>query len=419
MKVSVEKVDDINYILRGEVPNNTIERKIEELTAKRDAQEPAEASPSDQQIEQEAIGEIFKAFLDAGIEDAGIQIEELLGQPGFRKYEKQDEKLIIEVDIAKSPNVNVDADYSEIVPAYEKPKAGPQEVEEKMREFATRNAPFGPIETPRSVENGDNVLIDFTGYLDGETFEGGSARSFKLKIGSNAFIPGFEAQLIGMAYGEEKTIEVTFPPTYPAEDLAGKPATFVVKLHEIQEQKSPVLDDAFAQQILNDPNATLDTLREKMAEQISAEALTNLYNQELKPKLIEGLLKTYDFPLPNNIVEQEIDARVRQMMQQMSPEEQKAYSEDKERFLALRESLREESADGIKTALIVEALAKKEHIEVDEQEVISALTYQAMMSGQDAEALVRYYRENNLMKSAQLGLTEDKLFGHILGFDKN
>jgi trigger factor len=304
------------------------------------------------------------------------------------------------------------------VPSYEKPIPDPEQLEEKLTEFSSKQAPFTPIDTPKAVEDGDVAVIDFTGYLDDKEFEGGSAKKFNLRIDSNAFIPGFEEQLIGMEYGQERTITVTFPANYQSDELAGKEAKFVVKLHEIQEQKPFTPDDAFAQKVLSDESATLETLKEKLGDQVIAEELSQLYVTELKPKLVESLLDVFEFTLPNNIVEQEIDAKVREQLQYLSEEEQKVYMEDKQKFFELRHSVADDARDSIKTALIVEALADKEGIEAHEQEVISALTHQAMMTGQDAKELVKYYQENNLMASAKMALIEDKLFGRLLGFDK-
>jgi trigger factor len=211
---------------------------------------------------------------------------------------------------------------------------------------------------------------------------------------------------------------VSFPKDYSGEDLAGKEATFVVKLHEIQEQKAVEINDAFAQKVLQKPEATLETLKKQFEEQVTAEELSQMYMRELKPKIVTALLEKFEFTLPNNIVEQEIDAKVREKTRDFNEEQHKAYMEDKGKFAELRESVREEARKSIKMTLIVEALAKKEGIDVHEQEVIGALGYQATMMGQDAEALVQYYRDNNLMTSAKMGLTEDKLFGVILGFDK-
>ena len=417
MNITVEKVDDINYILSGTVANSLIKDKVAALKAQA-ADAPEGDAPADDKIEQQAAGQAFQAFIEAGIRKAGIDVQTLLGQPGLKKYENRGDAVYFEVEVAVSPEIDTDVDYMAAVPAYTRPTADPKAVDEKLADFAKKVAPLSPIAQPRAVVDGDITIIDFKGFLNGQPFEGGSAEKFKLQIGSGSFIPGFEEQLIGMNYGEERTITVTFPEDYQAENLAGRATEFKVKLHEIQEQKAPVTDDAFAQKVLKDGNATVDTLKMKLADQIAAQALTDLYNNELKPKLVEALLGTFNFSLPNNIVEQEIDAKIREKLQYVPKEEQTQYLEDRAKFLALREAVRQEAKDGIKIAMIVEALAKKEGVEVDEQEVLSALGYQAMMSGQDPQALATYYQENNLMPSAKLALTEDKLFGQMLGFNK-
>lgn len=415
MKVTVDKVDDINYILSGTVENSVIEEKVKKFKEEADKSSSDEKS-EEESIEQEAASQVFKEFIDAGIKEAGIEIDTILGQPALKKYEQQGDNVYFEVDMAVSPEVNTDIDLSDVVPEFTKPKADPAAVEAKLSEFAQRQAPFMKIDAPRAVENDDVAVIDFTGYIDGKPFEGGSAEKFNLKIGSGSFIPGFEEQLIGMEYGEERTITVTFPEDYQAPDLAGKETKFDVKLHEIQVQKVETPDDAFAQKILSDPSATLETLKEKLADQVISDEISRIYMQELKPKIVTALLEKFDFTLPNNIVEQEIDAKVREKTKNFSEEQHKEFIEDKEKFIALRESVREEAQNVVKLALIVEALAKKEGIEVHMQEVHAALGYQAMMTGQDAQELVKYYEENNLMTSAKMGLTEDKLFGKMLGF---
>jgi len=418
VEVSVKKIDDINFIMSGTVENRTIETKVAEFKEKLAKETNADAQKSEN-IEQEAAGEVFKEFINAGIKEANIDIETILGQPLLKKYEQQGENVYFEVALSVSPVVDVDAvDYSEIVPDFTKPKADSAAVEAKLAEFAQQQAPFTKIDQPRASQEGDVAVIDFAGSIEGKPFEGGSAEKFNLKIGSNSFIPGFEEQLIGMEYGEERTITVTFPEDYQAADLAGKETSFDVKLHEIQEQKAEEPDDAFAQKILSDPSATLETLKEKFADQIISEELSRLYMEELKPKIVNALLEKFDFTLPANIVEQEIDAKVREKTKNFTEEEHKQFLQDKEKFLQLRESVREEAQNVVKTALIVEALAKKEGVEVHMQEVHAALGYQAMMTGQDAQELVKYYEENNLMTSAKMGLTEDKLFGKLLGFHK-
>ncbi|WP_418641019.1 trigger factor [Sulfurimonas sp. ST-27] len=415
MEVSVKKIDDINFILSGTIENNIIENKVAEFKEKLTQKTNNETSKSEN-IEQEAAGEVFKEFINTGIKKANIDIDTILGQPLLKKYEQQENNVYFEVALSTSPQINTDIDYNDIIPDFTKPKANPAAVEAKLQEFAQQQAPFTKIDKPRAVKAGDVAVIDFAGSIDGKPFEGGSAEKFNLKIGSQSFIPGFEEQIIGMEYGEERTITVTFPADYQAEDLAGKETKFAVKLHEIQQQEAQTPDDAFAQKILSDPSATLDTLKEKFADQIISEELSKLYMQELKPKIINALIEKFDFTLPENIVEQEIDAKVREKTKSYTEEEHKQFLEDKEKFLQLRESVREDAKRVVKTALIVEALAKKEGIDVHIQEVHAALGYQAMMTGQDAQELVKYYEENNLMTSAKMGLTEDKLFGKLLGF---
>jgi len=417
VKITVEKIDDINYIMSGTVENSLIEDKVAKLKEQATSKPENDESTEDN-IEQDAAGQVFKDFIDAGIKEGNLNVEDVLGQPALKKYEQQDDCIYFEVEMAVSPEINVDIDYKEIAPTYTEPTASEASVDAKLLEFAQKQAPFTKIENAKPIENGDVAVIDFTGYIDDKPFEGGSAEKFNIKVGSNQFIPGFEEQLVGMEYGEERDIIVSFPKDYSSDDLAGKEAKFVVKLHEIQEQKAETIDDAFAKKILQKPDATLDTLKKQFKEQVTAEEISQIYMSELKPKIVTALLAKYDFTLPNNIVELEIDAKVREKTRSFSEEEHKAYMEDKGKFQELRESVRAEARDSIKKSLIVEALAKKEGIDVHEQEVIAALGYQATMTGQDPQALVKYYQDNNLMTSAKMGLTEDKLFGHILGFHK-
>jgi len=416
VKVTVEKIDDINFILSGTVENSLIKEKVEIRKAAIAKEDKKDDTPTDEKIEQDAAGEVFKDFIAAGVKEANIAVETILGQPGLKKYEQRKDEVFFEVELSISPVVHTDVDYKEITPVFTKPVASSADIEKKLAEFALKQAPFTTIPTPKAIENDDVTVIDFEGFIDGKAFEGGSAKNFNLKIGSDSFIPGFEEQLIGMEYGETKDVLLSFPDDYQAEDLAGKESKFVVKLHEIQEQKVGTLDDAFAQQILSDKTATLDTLKEKLADQIISENLSQIYMKDLKPKIIEILLGRFDFTLPNNIVEQEIDAKVREKTKNFTEAEHKPYIEDKEKFAQLRESVRQEAQDSIKIALIVEAIAKKEGVVVNDQEVLGALGYQAMMAGQDAQELLEYYEKNNLMTSAKIGLTEDKLFGKMLGF---
>ena len=428
MKVTVNKVDDANIIISGTLDAAVIDANVEKL-AKQAAKEikvdgfrPGKVPVSvvkqmhGDKLAQDAEGEALRELIDEGMKEAGINASDMIGQPTFKKYEKTDVGIEVEVEVSVRPALDLDG-YMDVVPAFEKPKADEKEVEAKLEEMAKEQAPFEKIARKRAVKDGDMVVIDFEGFVDGVAFDGGKAEKFNLKIGSGQFIPGFEEQIIGMKYDEEKDIVVSFPEEYQAADLAGKEATFKVKLHEIQEQADAEVNDALAQKLLHDEKATLDELKEKVRAQLETAALSKLYNEELKPKMVEALVKKFDIALPNNIVEQEIDAKINAKAQEMSEEELASYKDNEEKINELRDSVRADAIDSVKATFIVDALAKKEEVTVDDQEVSQAIYYEAMMSGQDPQQVIKYYQENNLLPAVKMGMIEDKLFGKMLGLE--
>jgi len=429
VKVTAKKLNDANVLVSGTIENSVIEANIDRLAKEAGKQMKVDGFRQGKvpphvvkklhgdKLRQDAESEALKSLMDEGVKEAGINAADIIGEPIFKKYDKQDDKIEVELELSLRPDVNVEG-HEKAVPAFEKPEATDKEVEEKLTEVAAQQAPFEKIKRKRMVREGDMTLIDFEGFVDGVAFEGGKAEKFNLKIGSGQFIPGFEEQIIGMKYDEEKTVTVTFPEEYQSKDLAGKEAEFKVKLHEIQEQVEPELNDELAQKLLQDEKATLDTLKEKLKEQIANEKVSKLYNEELKPKLIEALVEHFDFALPNNIVEQEIDAKINAKAREMKEEELKEYQENPEKVEALRDEVREEAQNSVKATFIVDALAKKEKVNVEDQEVSQAIYYEAMMSGQDPQQVIKYYQDNNLLPAVKMGMIEDKLFGKLLGLDK-
>ena len=430
MKVTLNKLDDANILVSGTLDAETINKAVDRLAKeaskqiKVDGFRPGKVPVAivkkmhGEKLAQDAEGEVLRELIDAGLKEAGIEAADMIGQPTFKKYEKQENGDIeVEVEIAVRPNPELEG-YADVVPAFEKPKADEKEVEEKLETMAKEHAPYEKLEEKRPLQEGDMAVIDFEGFVDGEPFEGGKAEMFELKIGSGQFIPGFEEQLVGMEIDEEKTIDVTFPEEYPSAELAGKETQFKVKLHEIKTQSAPQVDDTLAKKLLNDEEATIDKLKEGVVAQIEREAIGKLYNEELKPQLVEALVEKYDFALPNNIVEQEIDAKINAKAQEMSEEELKSYQENPEKVEALRDEVRDEAKKSVKATFIVDILAKKEGIEVADQEVSQAIYYEALMSGQDPQKVIEYYQNNNLLPAIKMGMIEDKLFGKLLGLEE-
>ena len=429
MKVAVKKIDDANVLVSGTIENSVIEANIDRLAKEagkqmkvdgfRQGKVPAHVVKKlhGDKLRQDAESDALKSLVDQGIKEAGVSAADVIGEPMFKKYDKKENEIDVELEISLKPNV-VLKDYEKVVPAFEKPKAEAEEVEAKLAEIAKQQAPFEKLKRKRMVRDEDTVIIDFEGFVDGVAFEGGKAEKFSLKIGSGQFIPGFEEQIIGMKYDEEKTVSVTFPEAYQSDELAGKDAEFKVLLHEIQEQVEAEVNDAFAQKLLQDDKATVETLKEKLSEQVVQEKVSKVYNEELKPKLIEALVAHFDFALPNNIVEQEIDAKINAKAREMKEEELAEFKDNAEKIEALREEVRADAENSVKATFIVDALAKKEAVDVGDQEVSQAIYYESMMSGQDPEQVIKYYTDNNLLPAVKMGMIEDKLFGKLLGLDK-
>ena len=430
MKVTVNKVDDANIIVSGTIENSAVEENINKMAVQagkemkvdgfRKGKVPAHVVKKlhGDKLAQDAEGEVLRELIDAGMKEAGINPADMLGQPTFKKYEKTDSGIDVEVEISTRPVFEAEG-HMDVLPTFERPTASEKAIEEKLNEIAAQQSPYQKIKRKRMVRDGDMVLIDFEGFVDGVAFDGGKAEKFNLKIGSGQFIPGFEEQIIGMKYDEEKTVTVTFPEDYQSADLAGKEAEFKVKLHEIQEQVPAELNDELAQKLLQgEENATLEMLTDRVKTQIESTEISKLYNEDLKPKLVEALVEKFDFALPNNIVEQEIDAKINAKAREMSEEELNSFKENPEKVEALREEVRADAVASVKATFIVDALAKKEDVSVDDQEVSQAIYYEAMMSGQDPQEVIKYYQENNLLPAVKMGMIEDKLFGKMLGLDK-
>jgi trigger factor len=428
MNVTVKKVDDANTLVSGTLDSDVIEKNVDKLAkeaakqVKVDGFRPGKVPVSvvkslhGDKLQQDAEGEALKELIDAGLKEAGIAASHMIGQPGFKKYEKGDKGIEVEIEISIKPTFEAEG-YKEAMPAFEKPEAEEKAIDEKIEEVLTQQAPWVKIKRKRMVREGDMTVIDFEGFIDGEAFEGGKAEKFNLQIGSGQFIPGFEDQIVGMKYEEERTVKVTFPEEYQSKDLAGKEAEFKVKLHEIQEQVAEDLTDEVAQKLLGDENATVETLKERIKDQLEREEISKLYQNELKPKIVEALVEKFNFALPNNIVDQEIDAKINQKAQEMSPEELNEYKENPEKVEALRDEVRADAEASVKATFIVDELAKKEEVSVTDQEVSQALYYEAMMVGQDPQQVIKYYEENNLLPAVKMSMIEDKLFGKLLGLD--
>ena len=225
------------------------------------------------------------------------------------------------------------------------------------------------VDVDRPVENGDTVNLDYSGSVDGVKFDGGTAQGQTLTIGSGQFIPGFEEQMVGMAVGEEKDIEVTFPEEYHAENLAGKKAVFSVKVNGIQVKELPTLDDEFAKDVSE--YDTLEALRDAKRQELLEQAEKNAKIQK-ENDVVRKAVENATVEVPDAMVERQIDSFLQDMgyrlqMQGISLEDYLKYTNTE--ISALRDQYRADAALRVKSQLVLEAISKAEAIEATPEEI--------------------------------------------------
>jgi trigger factor len=225
------------------------------------------------------------------------------------------------------------------------------------------------VDVDRPVENGDTVNLDYSGSVDGVKFDGGTAQGQTLTIGSGQFIPGFEEQMVGMAVGEEKDIEVTFPEEYHAENLAGKKAVFAVKVNGIQVKELPALDDEFAKDVSE--YDTLEALRDAKRQELLEQAEKNAKIQK-ENDVVRKAVENATVEVPDAMVERQIDSFLQDMgyrlqMQGISLEDYLKYTNTE--ISALRDQYRADAALRVKSQLVLEAISKAEAIEATPEEI--------------------------------------------------
>ena len=427
MSITTTKIDNANFKISTTIENSEIETVVKRLAKETSKQIKVDGFRAGkvpvaivmkmhgERLTQDGESELVRKALADGYKELEITQDVVIGEPSIQKYDKTDDGIDIEVEVSIKPTFDLDG-YKDIAPEYEEAEISEDEIDERVNSLMDSRAKFVKLEDDRAVENGDMTLIDFEGSVDGELFEGGASDGFNLQIGSNQFIPGFEEQIIGMNSGDEKDVKVTFPEEYQAKDLAGKEAVFKVKLHEIQVKEKVELTEDMAKELLNDKeNGSIETVKEKIKEQLAQEKFGKLYNDELKPKILEALVEKFNFDLPKNIVEQELDAKVNQEAQTMDKEKIEELQKDSDKLNEFRESLRTDATDSVKATFIVDALAKAEEIVVTDDEVSQTLYYEAMMSGQNPQEVIKHYQDNNLIPAIKMGMIEDKLFSKLLG----
>ena len=392
---SLTKTATVQGFRKGKVPVSVIKKQYGE------------------KLVQDAEAESLRGVLEKGLAEMEISNETLIGEPNVSKFDKTEDKIDVTVKLAMRPTIEL-GDYASMVKDFDKPSVSDDAIETRITDLAKNQATMIDVEEDRGLEKDDSALFDFEGTVDGKLFEGGSSKDFSLIIGSGQFIPGFEDQMIGMKKGEEKIIKVTFPENYGG-DLASKDAEFKVNLNAIQTKGEVVIDDELAKKMLpGEDDADLVKLQELVKTQIENEELGKLYNDDLKPALLETYVEALKFDLPEFVVEQEIDMALNKKAGEMSEDEIKELRENEAKLTELRETFREEAVRSVRATFIVDALAAAENVKVEEQEVMQTIYYEAMQMGQDPQKAFEQYKNAGYIPAIQMSMVEDKVLSGLL-----
>ncbi|MED1129843.1 trigger factor [Bacillus paralicheniformis] len=323
---------------------------------------------------QDALDILLPVEYPKAVEEAGI---EPVDRPEIdvEKIEKG-ENLIFTAKVTVKPEVKL-GEYKGLGIEKDDTAVTDEDVQNELKSLQERQAEL-VVKEDGKVEEGDTVVLDFEGFVDGEAFEGGKAENYSLEVGSGSFIPGFEDQLVGLEAGAEKDVEVTFPEEYHAEELAGKPAVFKVKIHEIKAKELPELNDEFAKDV-DEEVETLAELTEKTKKRLE-EAKENEVDAKLREELVVKAAENAEADIPQAMIDTELDRMMKEFeqrlqMQGMNLELYFQFSGQDEN--ALKEQMKEDAEKRVKSNLTLEAIAKAENLQVTDEEVEEELSKMA------------------------------------------
>ncbi|WP_027966769.1 trigger factor [Halomonas halocynthiae] len=337
------------------------------------------------EVRNEVVGEAMRehyvrAITEQELNPAGYpQIEASVNEAGKDLEFVAVIEVYPEIELTSIEGTDVERPVVEITDA---------DVDEMIETLRKQNANWEDVE--RSAEDGDQLNIDFQGFLGDEPFEGGSAEGHDLVIGSGSFIPGFEEQLIGASAGDDKEISVTFPEDYQAENLAGQEATFNVKVHAVKGQSLPEVDEEFVKNF-GVEDGDLAKLRSEIGDNMRREA-TQAIDNRVKQQVLDALQKANEIPVPQALVQQETDGLKRQAAQQFG------LGEDFDVSQLPNELFTEQATTRVQVGLLLAEVIKANELDASDDE-IKAKVQDLAKQYQEPEQVVEHYLSNEQMKT--------------------
>ncbi len=363
---------------------------------------------------QSVLGEALQESIDGAVND---QLE----KSGDRPAQRPDVKMVNE-EWKEGDNVEVTVEYERLpdVPEIDFSKLSLERVnvevddasvEESLQSLAESATNFESRKKGSKAQDGDQVVIDFVGSIDGEEFEGGKGEEYPLTLGSGSFIPGFEEQLVGAKVDDELDVNVKFPDEYGAENLAGKDAVFKVKIHDVKEPKPAEVNDELAKRFGAED---LEGLKSQIKDRLSEE-YSDATRAVMKRRLMDALDKETKFEVPASLVDAEASQIAHQLWHEENPDHHghdhgEIEPSDEHKTLAERR---------VRLGLLLAEVGTKQEIQVSENEMRDAIMRQAQQYGPQAAQFLQYLQQNpQMQEQIRAPLFEDKVVDHIVGLAK-
>ena len=336
---------------------------------------------------QQAVDELLNEKYPEAVKELDLEVIE-----APRLTMEEGDEYVITATVGVYPEVTL-TDYKGVEIEEVSGEVTEEEVDQEMMLMQQRNARIESVD--EAAKEGDTVILDFEGSIDGELFEGGAAESYALKLGSGAFIPGFEEQLVGIKAGESRDVNVTFPEDYGADDLAGKDAVFKCTVHEVKVEELPELDDEFAKDV-----SEFDTLeelkadtKEKMGIEKAQSALA-----AMKEAVVRKIAEAAELPVPQGLLEQELNDMQTTMENQLRQQ-----GLNLETYLQIfgktMQEFRDDMMDGAKkrveNRMVVRAVADQEDFEIEQEAVDAQIADMAQQFGLPEDKIREIIEEEN------------------------
>lgn len=347
----------------------------------------------EQKFQKEIEGEILNHIISEEYQKAVVENElRPIADPRLEKYENKEGTVEVVFVIPVLPAITL-GEYKGVEVEKENLDITDEKVNAEIERLKEGAAKLKEVEADATAELNDVANIDFEGFIDGEAFEGGKAEGFDLTLGSHSFIDNFEDQIVGHKKGDEFDVTVMFPENYGAENLAGKPAIFKVKVNSIKRKEEAELNDDLSKELGYD---SLEDLKVKTRESLTKREETRI-NNEFKGKVVEAVVANTNVEVPAELTNREVEYQINRFAQQLQMQGislEQYFQMTGQTLDKMREESREMAEKSVKTELVLSEITKAENIEVSDDEVNAEIDKMATMYGMDKEALLADVRKS-------------------------